>query len=297
MSFLTAVFSYNRGQLLDNCVGSIEEFSPKTEIVVFDDRSDDPVAIETLARIAARGHEVIVNRETSEARHGNYYANLNSALILARDRGYRILHVVEDDTQFMWCDPTLEVAVLEIFEAFPQAAEVTVRFWKGAAKENWRPTIDGHRAYLGYGAPSCHGGFVDVSRLLDHGFAYQESEAACQRLAGSLGFSGYALGDPVVGRIPWPAHARHRRMARRAVKSAKPFLLKPLAAEDIARLQRRVLAVPPRDEEYCIPWGWRCWAPYAGTSSYTDWARSLVSIARYRRSIRGLIPHRVGYLD
>ena len=48
VKFMTAVFSYNRGQLLDNCVRSIEEFSPDTHITVFDDQSDEPETIETL---------------------------------------------------------------------------------------------------------------------------------------------------------------------------------------------------------------------------------------------------------
>jgi hypothetical protein len=54
---LTAIFSFNRGQLLDNCVRSVEKFSPDTPIAVFDDASDDPETLRVLREVADRDHE------------------------------------------------------------------------------------------------------------------------------------------------------------------------------------------------------------------------------------------------
>ena len=291
--FMTAVLSYNRGQLLANCLRSIEHFSPETIVVVFDDRSDDPETLGELEAIAARGHEVIVNEEVSTAEYGNHNLNLERAVQLARSRGYRLLHLVEDDTQFVWHNPRLADEVSSIFATLPNAAQVSPLFWKFASKASGVP-VARQLAYRLRQAPTCVIGFVDVERLSERGFRHLADEAETAALGAKLGLEALAVAHPVVTRVPWPRYTRHRVTMGRPAKGTKPFLVKPLDAHAVDRLTSRELEIPPYAEHYCFPWGWRCWSPYGWTSSYGTWARGLFIVALRRRSIRGLIPRRVG---
>jgi hypothetical protein len=296
MTFLTAVFSYNRGQLLSNCVRSIERFSPTTKIVVFDDRSDDTVTLEVLERIAARGHEVVVNEHASTAEYGNQLANLNHSVQVARASGYRLLHLVEDDSQFVWRNPILVEHVLSLFDTIPDAAQVSPLFWKLASKASGALLKD-LSAYRLRQPPSCMIGFVDVERLESRGFRHLDDELETTKLGSALGLELLALAYPVVTRVPWPMYTRHRVRMGKPSRGTKPFLVKPLSHADIHRLRSRNLEEPPYSEHYCIPWGWRCWSPYGWTASYRTWARTLLVVALRRRSISGLIPRRAGDSD
>jgi glycosyltransferase involved in cell wall biosynthesis len=295
MAFMTAVFSYNRGQLLANCVRSIELFSPSECVVVFDDSSDDPSTIEALRDLEQRGHEVHVNERASDNRHGNWYENLARSADMARQRGYELLQIVEDDMQFVWRNDELEAEVASLFEAFPLLGEVNVMFWKYVTKAHGM-LVDGFQAYRGGLGPSCHTGFVNVRRLAAVGFEYQSDEASCRAAAAACGLHALSLAVPVVTRVPWPIYARHRSVKGRRVKSHRPLLIKPLDDAAIARLKGRDLARMPYSEDWCVPWGWRCWKPYHWTASRRDWLKAIAIVARRRRSLRGLLPRRTGEL-
>ena len=295
VDFMTAVFSYNRGRLLSNCVQSIERFSPHTSLVVFDDRSDDPETLKVLAQIAARGHEVIVSDDVSTAEYGNHNVNLDRAVQLARLRGHRLLHLVEDDTQFVWHNQRLPDDVSALFDAFPNAAQISPLFWKFASKASGALLAE-HSAYRLRQAPGCAIGFVDVNRLAEKGFRHLADEAETTALGRELGLELLAVAHPVVTRVPWPIYTRHRVLRGRATGGTRPFLVKPLDAPAIRRLVGRDVETPPYAEHHCFPWGWRCWSPYGWTSSYSMWLRGLVIVAVRRRSIRGLVPRRVGDL-
>lgn len=296
MPFMTAVFSYNRGPLLANCIRSIELFSPRTAIVIYDDKSDDPLTLSVLERIAARGHQVIVNDEVSTARHGNLYPNLNRAVHRARTHEFRLLHLVEDDFQFVRSNSKLASDVATVFDGIPSAGQVNVHFWKLASKASGT-VLPGLLAYRLAQAPPCSVGFVDVNRLYDLGFRYQRDEAESMKHASSLGLESIALANPVTTRVPWPMYARNRVMKGTRTAGREHLLVKPLSDEAVHRLSNRDLNEPPYAEEFCVPWGWRCWKPYGWTASYATWARTLLIVARHRRSIRGLIPRRVGDRD
>lgn len=292
MSFLTAVFSYNRGQLLWNCVRSIERFSPPTSLVVFDDRSDDSTTRQVLRRVAERGHELVASDgDVVDGVHGSLFANMNRALDLARTRGFRMLHLVQDDVQLVWRNDALADDVTAILDAFPMACQVTVHFWRrlGVTHPTLLPKQHAYRM-----TSTGDLGFVDVLRLSEHGFRFQSSEWASAATAASLGLEAYALGNPVVARIPWPMHARHRRMSGTKKTGAAEFLVKPLSAATQRELRSRALATLPYGEDYYTPWGWRCWQPYPISPSYANWIKAIGTIAFQRRSLSGLVPRRVG---
>jgi hypothetical protein len=292
MSFLTAVFSYNRGQLLWNCVRALERFCPETAIVVLDDHSEDPATQEVLGAIAARGHEVLPSEPTAEQTvHGALYANMNRAMDLARERGHRIVHMVQDDVQFVWRNDRLEDDVVSILDSFPHACHVGAHFWRRLGITDRKPFPE-QRAYSSSSAGAL--GFVDVQRMHEHGFRFGGAEREWSAELAEVGLEAYHLADPVVARVPWPNVARRGRMHGDEKLAVAEFFIKPLSAAAQAKLRSRPLSVLPYGEDFYEPWGWRCWRPYPISPSYASWLKSIAVIAGQTRSVRGLVPRRVG---
>jgi hypothetical protein len=289
---LIAIFSYNRGQLLANCVRSVERFYPDANMVVFDDRSEDPATTAVLDDLRSRGHEIVVAPEPEPGkRFGGLYENINASFDLARERGIRFVHLVQDDTQFVWRAAALDDEVAAIFDAHPDALQVQAHFWKQLGTSQGE-VLDDPRAYRMelLGAM----GFVDVDRAHAGGFRFERSEKESGLHAASLGFHAYSLPNPVVARVPWPKNARYREVTGGEKQGGRELLVKPLDDTTIARLTGRELEARPRGEEYYVPWGWRCWSPYPISPTYKSWLKGLVVVAMKRRSVRGLIPRRVG---
>lgn len=147
-----------------------------TTIVVFDDLSDDPATQEILRLISDRGHEVIssAGRAPDDA-HGNLFANMNRALDLAGARGFRLLHLVQDDLQLVRRCDELADRVLAILDAFPDACQVMVHFMRRLGITYPVPVVE-QRAYRMNSIGDL--GFVDVRRLEQRGFRFQSSERA-----------------------------------------------------------------------------------------------------------------------
>ncbi len=286
---LTAIFSYNRGSLLWNCVTSVERFSPETRVVVFDDGSDDTYTHEVLERVQMKGHSVIRRSKTPSAPHGSLYANMNSALDLAAREDFGFLHVMQDDTQFVWKNDELWRDVQTIFRRFERACEVSVHFWKRLSVDRSSLIKDAcYRTVFG------DLGVVNVPLLLESDFRFGPSEDQALARSEALRHEAYSVAYPAVARVPWPMHARHGVMRGRQHGLAKEFLIKPLDPHTIRRLRKRDLRQRPYGDDYYVPWGWRCWKPYPYGPSSRAWLRSLLAIAVRRRSLAGLFPRRVG---
>lgn len=90
------VFSYNRGPFLGNCVESIVRCSPDSEIVVFDDQSDDPDTVRILKELS-KNHRIVSSGDDSGHKHGGLYSNMQSALDLVE--GDELICFTQDDTQ------------------------------------------------------------------------------------------------------------------------------------------------------------------------------------------------------
>ena len=77
---------------------------------------------------------MIVNEQRSLDARGNLYPNLNRMLELAASRGQRLVHLVQDDSQFVWRSPSLVSDVLATLDADRSVAQVGTLFWKRATK-------------------------------------------------------------------------------------------------------------------------------------------------------------------
>lgn len=92
------IFSFNRSRFLRNCVDSIRVCAPDSEIIIFDDDSDDPETLRYLEEAAAFC-EIIKPREVGQIKHGGLYLNMQMALEHLASRP--LLCFLQDDTQLI----------------------------------------------------------------------------------------------------------------------------------------------------------------------------------------------------
>jgi len=106
---LFCIFSFNRGQYLQNCVDSIEYCAPFARIAVFDDNSYDEHTQEVLKGIGKK-HTVIQPGHQSQRRLGGLYGNMQSALDYAANED--LVCYLQDDTQMV--RPLMEADIASI---------------------------------------------------------------------------------------------------------------------------------------------------------------------------------------
>ncbi len=126
MRLAVAVFSYNRGDYLRNCLESLRRNMPFAEVTVFDDHSDDPATVAYLATLSERVVQPPKNKGT---RHGGLYANMQAAL---RDTVADMLLFLQEDMQVVRPVSEGDVqAISALFDADPNRAFVSPSFIKG----------------------------------------------------------------------------------------------------------------------------------------------------------------------
>lgn len=90
---------------------------------------------------------------------------------------------------------------------------------------------------------------------------------------------------PTDAPIPWPAVVRDGTRRGREVPQRKPYLLKLLSPEEIARLKRATSYTWL--EDVCVPWGWVCATPMwvTGLDTIDYW------VLRYRDARKNGLRH------
>ncbi len=132
MKLAVAVFSYNRGDYLRNCLESLRRNMPFAEVTVYDDHSDDPA---TLAYLGSLRERVVQPPRDKGTRHGGLYANMQASLAGASSD---MLLFLQEDMQVV--RPVSERDVQEIaalFDASPDRAFVSPAFIKGLRRRRY----------------------------------------------------------------------------------------------------------------------------------------------------------------
>lgn len=292
MSILNAVFSYNRGDLLANCIASLRQFGPDGPIRIYDDDSDDASTRAVLASLAASGAEVVVSSSEQRLHHGNLYRNMDRAARDAYAEGYELVHFVQDDCQVLWRRADLIEHAHKIFGSDPRAIQLQVHFLKRLGRSRAVP-VAGFRAHriLTTGGDL---GLFAVARLRENGLSFEPNERAWGLRALAAGLNSYATADPIIARVPWPRAARFGTMRGSAAPSASGPLLGPLSDATVQRLVSRDLELRPYGEDWYAPRAYRCWAPYHHDPSLAGWLFAIARGAVSARSMRGFWPRRVG---
>ncbi len=175
-----AVFSFNRGAWLENCVASVRRNVPLARLRVYDDNSDDPDTLTVLGRLGD-----IVSRAGSagQGRHGGLYVNMQRALDQAQGD---FLMFLQEDMQIVRPVGEDDIAgIARVFDSDPCMGFVAPIFMKGARMNRYRrklapePDLRIYRPDPGAAAPIAYfdTALAHVARLREAGWRFQPSEA------------------------------------------------------------------------------------------------------------------------
>lgn len=199
-----AIFSYNRGAYLKNCVDSLLRNWPGAHFTVYDDGSDEP---QTVAYLQSLGERVCHMKSECDHRHGGYYNNMQSALT-ATQADYLLM--LQDDLQIVRPFGASDLSAIHaVFEHNPDVAFVSPLFMKGSKRayfqQRYQPDA-GLRCYKWLADPLetakvprkyADIAVLHVARLRQCGWQFAASEEANGALADAL------FGDMIQAAEPW----------------------------------------------------------------------------------------------
>lgn len=260
-----AIFSYNRGPYLRNCVDSVRRHLPGVKCTVYDDGSTDP---HTQAVLKDLGKNVRHMNTATSDRHGGFYRNMQAALDESQTP-YLIL--LQDDLQVV---RTLDAIDLKAFNAWFQSREniafLSPVFLKGGRRKD----------FLNYYYPDTHerlyhwrdiAGQVSkdgpvpkfytdvcvlcVDRLRRIGWQFSKTELANGEQAAHHFDEMPQMADPFVFYVPEEPVYRGRVMTlgskiatKMAGDSVKTFL--DLTPVELMYMRKRSLAMYPFAEDF-----------------------------------------------
>ena len=218
---LFLVFSYNRGRFLENCVASVERHAPGCEIIVIDDRSDDPATRESLAGLAER-HEVLMPSVESDQltfKFGGLYHNLQLGLDAVKTD--ELICTLQDDMQLVRdVTPADYKSINASFDSDVQTGFLHHAFMKGEHRERYKREVSfdqSSNVYVRSRSDQSSGIYfsaifiarADRLRAVDWKFRMSEPANSLQA-ARHFKPMGY-LRDPFAMWLPCVPSHRHRR--------------------------------------------------------------------------------------
>ncbi len=297
MKLLNCVFTYNRPHYFRNTIESLLEYFKFGDTVAFDDGSDDPEQLQYLAQVEKKGITVIRRERPHDSAQrllGGLYASMNHALELAIQEGYEYAQFVQDDMQFMWHDPDLLVKVRQIFDAFSNASQVSLDFFKALAWDAPEqleyvscPQCYRHKSYGIFDV-----GVIHLDRLRRENFRFGRWEAETGRAFFQKGYRVYYVHSPVLARIPWEISFKRGQKSGRLRLPHERYYMKPLTTEQVRKLTSRPLQELAYYEDYCFPWRWGCLTPYwHGVFTSSSYWKYTCSVSRTFWMGRPRFPH------
>ncbi len=278
-----AIFSYNRGAYLKNCVDSLQRNMPGIGWTVYDDGSDE---LETVAYLQTLGEAVRHMKSAGDDRHGGYYNNMQAALD-ATQADYLLM--LQDDLQVVRPFVPADLSRIgRVFDQSPTTAFISPLFLKGSKRayfqHRYQPDAQ-LRCYRWSADPQETGkvpqkyadiAVLHVARLRQVGWRFSGSEEANGALAGELFGDMVQVAEPWVFYVPEEPAYRGRvltfgaklafRMSGNQVKTFRD--MSPQASTEFAK---RDLSVYPFAEDFVETVDPRVRKPYKFNAYRTRW--------------------------
>lgn len=290
------VFSFNRGEFLQNCIDSIEHCAPQSSIIVFDDNSVDPKTIQILHSIRSR-HKVIQHDHRSRHHLGGLYGNMQSALDYCKDE--ELVCFLQDDTQLIRPITDNDITVInQTFEQLPKLGFIHPCFIRGINKfrgAHYEYSRESNLYFRGQTNRSAGRFFsalliMKPTRLLAAGWNFRYSEPENNRQAQALFqpmgylFSPFAMWLPEVPAYRGKKKTIGLKLAERKRKCGfYPFKL--MSTGQVENLSKRESSVLPYAEDFlqCVnhtpakPWAYN---PLTGSGWLKNLNQLEVSLRR-----------------
>ena len=214
------------------------------------------------------------SNESQNRKVGGLYNAYKIAFEYAVAGEFDLLHLLQGDFQMMWWDDELIEKSLKLYAAHPNCVNIQTQILSHDKKltDELIPTDDGLLKLRKYGLTDT--GLYHLGRLLRptgvRGWG-KDDEPGHARYYLDKGLEVLCHPWPTDAPIPWPTVVRKGIQRGREVATDKPFLLRPLDAEDIAFVKES--ASGAWLEDICIPWGWVCALPMwvSGLDSMDYW--------------------------
>jgi glycosyltransferase involved in cell wall biosynthesis len=256
-----AIFSYNRLFYLKNALNSVQRNFSDTRVRIYDDGSDQ---FEMKNYLSENSDLVGTRLKGLDSKHGGLYANMQSALDEAQE-DYLLL--MQDDTQIVRKieQDDLE-AINRAFEAFPNAAFLSVMFLKGEKKRRYKRVLRVDDENQLYRSKSLEDGVVqsyydvvlcNVSRLRAAGWKFENTEVANMKKARELFGEMPIMRNPLMFFCPEVPFFRDRKQSLAARIIAKRRKVNPvfhdMTDEEVTQLAGRELSIFPYAEDWLAP--------------------------------------------
>lgn len=224
-NILFAIFSYNRGKYLRNCINSILENSPNIKnenIIIYDDNSDHVETIEILDSLKEIFTVKINTGENPDISRRGLYHNMNKALQDAIAGNFEYIFFIQEDLQFV---RKMDVRFLseceKIFESDCNIIQIQPLFFKGTIKEKaYREFIkinDDAQYYYGnnfnlYGIADI--GLTKVRPLREDHWKFEHEETVNMKKGTEKGWMYVKPKNPLMMYLPWPETYRYKKSGK-----------------------------------------------------------------------------------
>lgn len=298
------VFSYNRGQFLQNSIASIEHCSPGSRIFIYDDQSDDPETMEILQMLASR-HSVIFGEHRTENQHGGLYANMQKALDSLT--GDHVVCFMQDDTQLVRRITSEDMAFIDCyFKQNPECGFLAPVFLRGITRQKTLSEFEYAPEYQVYFCrhhnDKCAGVYYSdisvstIDRLRSVGWRFLESELENELQAkASFMEMGYMYAPFMMWLPNGPAYRNRKKPIAYQIAEKQNragfYPYQYMSEPDIDRLKQRPPAERPIAEDFLEtvdpelrkPWIYH-------PLKRSRFLRRLYDIESFMKSLRWLLP-------
>jgi hypothetical protein len=273
-----------------NAVRSVRATAPGDPLLVIDNASPQDGLRSTLKRLADEDSMIdLILRPTNELQHnrkvGGLYEAYQMAFEYAMARKFDLLHLLQGDFQQMWWDDDLVRRSCELYAAHPDCVNIQSQFLSRdrMLTDDLAAAAGGLTRLKNYGLTDT--GLYHLGRWQERAMQFGPDERRHARRYLDEGHEVLCHPWPADAPVPWPAVIRNGKQRGREVITGKPFLLKPLSAEDIIAVKDAKSTVWL--EDVCIPWGWICATPLwvSGLDSIDYW------VLRYRDARKNGLSH------
>lgn len=227
---LIAVMSYNMGELLRNCLASVERNANGCRVAIFDDASSDAVTQSILDEYRTR-IDIIGPAESAEVERktGGLHSNMNQALEYAVGHDCEYVLFIQDDMQLVRAiDDEVLDEYAAIFASAPSIAMIRCVFMKSPVvspdhtARAWKPSLNGtfyERYPVSYGVLDT--GIVSICRLNKAGFRFMPGERNNAIRSREMGLRTVFPKNPLIMWLPWPPTSLARlTLLKRAINRA-----------------------------------------------------------------------------